>query len=145
MKTDSKYHRLHLWRRAWDELAAPALSTRALLALRAGLLADDPRLIKHRIVTPPRNDRTSDAAPLGACALGYCGWQGEGLATCEAVEKFFSGLTFRLTTAAVDAGRDLFLSDFVCWWDVTPREQAVPMLLEAVEAALATRDVGGAA
>lgn len=145
MKTDSRFQRLYLWRRAWEECIAPLLSTRALVALRDGLRANDARLITNRIVSPTRNDRTTPMAPLGACPIGYCGWQGEGLTTCEEVENFFGDLTFRAAALATERNSDVFVSDFVIWWDVTPREFSVPALLWVVEVTLAARNIGGAA
>ena len=78
------------WRKVWREGLAPLLSMEGLEALRHGLVMDDARLLQGATTTPPPLQCVQDWAVEGACALGYCGWQGDGLETVAEVEEFFA-------------------------------------------------------
>src|SRR5437868_1687903 len=84
------------WRKVWREGVVPLLSTDGLEALRHGLLADDTRLVQGATTTPPPLPSVQDWPVEAACALGYCGWQGEGLETVAEVEEFFARMCFEI-------------------------------------------------
>lgn len=124
------------WRLTWREGVAPCLSTPALVALRAGLAADDPRLIQGATTTPPPLMAAQDWPVEAAEPLAFAGWQGEGLATVGEVEKHFAE-----TCLGADArlGEPAASRWFLNWWDDTPRAEAVRELLAEVDLALAGR------
>ena len=67
------------WRQVWRDGFAPVLSSAGLDALRGALGRDDPRLIQGSTSTPPPLMCVRDWPVEAACALGFCGWQGDGL------------------------------------------------------------------
>src|SRR5437773_12426778 len=108
------------WRKVWRDGLAPQLSLHALQALRQGLLADDPRLQQGATTSPPPLQCVQDWPVEKACALAYCGWQGDGRETVAEVEEFF---------ARACAEADLLLGEpaacrwFLNWFDETPRDE----------------------
>src|SRR5918992_267026 len=78
------------WRTVWREGFAPVLSLKGLEALRDALAADDPRLTQGSTTTPPPLMCVQDWPVEAACALGFCGWQGDELETVGQVEEFFA-------------------------------------------------------
>src|SRR5436309_3373899 len=85
-----KERSMESWRKVWREGLLPQLSTAGLDALRRGLRADDPRLLQGATTSPPPLQCVSEWPVEGACVLGYCGWQGDGLETVAEVEEFFA-------------------------------------------------------
>ena len=79
---------MEMWRRVWRDGLTARLSARALAALRAALLADDPRLVQGTTCSPPALQALCERRVETACALGYCGWQGEGLESVAEVEEY---------------------------------------------------------
>jgi hypothetical protein len=71
-----------------------------------------------------------------ACALGFCGWQGEELETVGQVEEFFARLCFE---ADQRLGEPAACRWFLNWFDDTPRADMRRELLGEVERALAER------
>ncbi len=124
------------WRKVWREGLVPLLSTAALEALRRGLADDDARLLQGSTTTPPPLQCVQDWPVEAACALGYCGWQGEGLETVAEVEEFFARMCFEIDKRLGEpAGCRWFLN----WFDETPREEMRRELLAEVNRALALR------
>jgi hypothetical protein len=124
------------WRKVWREAVAGLLSTAGLEALRQALVQDDPRLQQGATTTPPPLQCVQDWPVEGACALGYCGWQGDGLETVGEVEEFFARMCFEIDQRLGEpAGCRWFLN----WFDETPREQMRPLLLAEVNRTLARR------
>lgn len=124
------------WRKAWRDGVAPDLSDKALLALRGALESDDPRLIQGKTTLPDYLDCTRDFPVDGACALGFCGWQGEGLQTVEKIGEFFA-----VTCSNID---DRLHEKSACrwflnWFDTTPRDEMRRELLAEVNLALEQR------
>ena len=122
------------WRLAWREGFAPVLPTAGLAALRDALRDDDPRL-RQGCTTYPLHTlgNSSGSLPVeGACALGFCGWQGEGLGTVAEVRGYFN----RVCDAAYEKadGRH-----FLRWFDEIPRDEMRRELLAEVERVLAGR------
>jgi hypothetical protein len=124
------------WRKVWREGLVPLLSTAGLDALRRGLAEDDVRLLQGATTSPPPLACVQDWAVEAACALGYCGWQGEGLETVAEVEEFFARMCFEIDLRLGEpAGCRWFLN----WFDETPREEMRHELLAEVNRALALR------
>jgi hypothetical protein len=127
---------MEMWRRVWREGLAPRLSTRALEALRAGLAGDDPRLVQGTTCSPPALQALSDRTVESVCALGYCGWQGEGLGKVGEVEDYFQQVC--------DAADEHMAERAVCrfflnWYDDTPRDEMRRLLLAEVTETLRRR------
>jgi hypothetical protein len=126
------------WRKVWREGLVPLLSTSGLEALRRGLADDDARLLQGATTTPPPLQCVQDWPVEAACALGWCGWQGEGLETVAEVEEFFARMCFEIDQRLGEpAGCRWFLN----WFDETPREEMRNELLAEVNRALALRRV----
>jgi hypothetical protein len=127
---------MDMWRRVWREGLAPHLSTAALEALRRALISDDPRLVQGTTCSPPALQALSQRPVETACALGYCGWQGEGLTRVGEVEDYFQricdGADERMAERAV-------CRFFLNWYDDTPRDAMRPLLLAEVEETLRRR------
>lgn len=126
------------WRKVWREGFAPVLSTSGLLALRVGLTTDDTRLTQGSTTTPPPLMCVQDWPVEAACALGFCGWQGDGLGTVGEVEEFFARLCFEADTRL---GEPAACRWFLNWFDDTPRAEMRQLLLAEVERTLAERFV----
>jgi hypothetical protein len=125
------------WQISFREGIAPLISTRALLALKRALAQDDPALIQGASTSPPPLQAVQDWPVEAACAVGYCGWQGEGLQTVGEVEDFFARVCFGADQALGElAGCRWFLN----WFDETPRSQMRLALLAEIELALAGRE-----
>jgi hypothetical protein len=77
-----------------------------------------------------------------ACALGYCGWQTEGLATVGQVEEYFARLCSRCDEGL---GEPAACRWFLNWYDETPRDEMRGLLLAEVNRTLAERRAGIAA
>ena len=124
------------WRKVWREGLEPLLTTEALQALRAALLQDDPRLIQGATTSPPPLQCVQDWPVEAACALGYCGWVGDGLETVGEVEEFFARLCFETDCRL---GEPAACRWFLNWFDETPREVMRRELLAEVQRALMNR------
>jgi hypothetical protein len=124
------------WRKVWREGLEPLLSLASLEALRGGLVRDDDRLLQGATTTPLPLPCVEDWPVEAACAVGYCGWQGEGLETVAEVEEFFARMCFEVDQRLGEpAGCRWFLN----WFDETPREAMRAELLGEVDRALALR------
>lgn len=130
------------WKLVWRDGFAPALSTKALEALREALQKDDPRLTQGSTTTPPPLMCVQDWPVEAACALGFCGWQGEDLETVGQVEEFFARLCFE---ADQRIGEPAGCRHFLNWFDDTPRGEMCRELLAEVELSLSERQAAVAA
>jgi hypothetical protein len=124
------------WRLVWREGFVPVLPTTGLLALRDALQSDDPRLTQGSTTTPPPLLCVQDWLVEAACALGFCGWQGDGLGTVGEVEEFFARVCFE---ADQRLGEPAACRWFLNWFDDTPRDEMRRELLDEVDEALAAR------
>ena len=124
------------WRNVWRQGLATLLSTESLEALREALASDDPRLLQGATTTPPPLQCVQDWPVEAACALGYCGWQGDGLETVAEVEEFFARMCFEIDQRL---GEPAACRWFLNWFDDTPREQMRRELLVEVQRSLAQR------
>jgi hypothetical protein len=124
------------WRKVWQEGVAPLLSTASLEALRQALTNDDARLIQGATTTPPPLQCVQDWPVEAACALGFCGWQGDGLETVAEVEEFFARMCFEIDQRL---GEPAACRWFLNWFDETPRDQMRELLLAEVHRSLDQR------
>jgi len=122
------------WRKVWREGMAPQLSPAGLEALRQALLTDDARLLQGATTTPPPLQCVQDWPVEAACALGFCGWQGEGLETVAEVEEFFAQACYETDQRL---GEPAACRWFLNWYDETPREEMRRQLLAEVNRLLA--------
>ena len=124
------------WRMVWRNGFAPILSTTGLQSLRDALRSDDMRLVQGTTTTPPPLMCVQDWPVEAACALGFCGWQGDGLEAVGQVEEHFAKCCFE---ADERLGEPAACRWFLNWFDDTPRSEMLKELLEEVELALAER------
>ena len=115
---------------------APQLSTAGLEALQKALQGDDERLLQGATTSPPPLQCVRDWAVEGACVIGYCGWQGDGLETVSEVEEFFAQVCFEVDKAL---GEPAACRWFLNWFDDTPRAEVRGLLLSEVNRTLAQR------
>jgi hypothetical protein len=125
------------WKKVWREGVAPLLSKEGLEALRRGLINDDLRLVQGATTCPPPLQCVQDWPVEGACALGYCGWLGEGLETIGEVEEFFARMCFEIDQRL---GQPAGCRWFLNWFDDTPRDDMRRQLLNEVNRTLACRE-----
>jgi hypothetical protein len=124
------------WKKVWRDGLVSSLTTRELEALRQALVRDDARLIQHATCSPPASEIFHETAVECACALGFCGWQADGLDTVGEVEAFF----IRTCLAADEAlGEPGICRHFLNWFDETPRADMRWQLLQEVNRALGQR------
>jgi hypothetical protein len=124
------------WRKVWREGLAPQLSPSALQVLQMALQSDDARLIQGATTTPPPLQCVQEWPVEAACALGFCGWQGERLETVAEVEEFFARTCFE---ADQRLGEPAAVRWFLNWFDDTPRVDMRRLLLTEVNRTLAER------
>ena len=125
------------WRKVWRDGLASLISTEGLESLRAALGNDDARLLQGATTTPPPLQCVQDWPVEGACGLGYCGWQGDGLETVAEVEEYFARMCFEIDQRLGEpAGCRWFLN----WFDETPRDEMRRQLLPEVTRAIAERE-----
>ena len=124
------------WRNVWRNGFIPVLTSNGLANLRDALRSDDLRLVQGATTTPPPLMCVQDWPVEACCALGYCGWQGDGLHTVGEVEEFFARCCFE---ADERLGEPAACRWFLNWFDDTPRDQMRRDLLAEVELALAER------
>jgi hypothetical protein len=107
------------WRKVWREGFAPRMSEKTLKVLKDALDKDDPRLTQGSTTTPPPLMCVQDWPVEAACALGFCGWQGEDLGTVGEVEEYFARMCFEADSAL---GEPAACRWFLNWFDDTPRD-----------------------
>jgi hypothetical protein len=120
------------WREVW-RAAARLLSRPGLLALRDALAANDQRLLQGGTTTPPPLLVVAEWPVEAACALAYCGWQGDGLNTVSEVEEFFARMCAEIDRSVQEAAGCRW---FLNWFDETPRPEMIAAFLPEVELAL---------
>ena len=127
------------WRKVWRNGFAKVISTPGLEALRDALRRDDPRLIQGSTTTPPPFMCVQDWPVEAACAVSYCGWQGDGLGLVGEIEEFFSRMCFEADQILGDPAE---CRGFLNWFDDTPRDEVRRELLAEVEASIRDRTNG---
>lgn len=128
------------WRSIFHDAIAPRLSTAGLIALRQALEEDDPRLLQCSTVEPAPIDDDDQRPVEGACPLGWCLWQGEGLVSAGAVWVLFNALLNAVDAAWPLPGDVCGTSRrFIHWIDNTEREMMRRELLLEVVKVLTSR------
>lgn len=125
-----------LWYEAWNRGVAPLLSTEGLEALRDALRFDEDTLIQGATTQPPPLACVQDWPVEACCAISYCGWKGNDLATVGEVEEFFARLCFEADNLLGEPGGIRY---FLNWYDDTPRKEMRIALLKAIEITLYNR------
>jgi len=131
------------WRQVFRNGFAPHLPVAGLIALREALVEDDHRLIQANTTWPPAfgvlGEGTVSNQAEGACAIGYCGWQGEtDRQSVASVEEFFMRLCDK-ANAALDELTACAV--FLNWHDDTPRDEMRRLLVPEVDRELRRRGV----
>ena len=118
------------WKRAWRSGIAPLLTHDGLMALKAALETDDPRLVQGTTTEPLPIALFSDEAVAGACAVGFCLWQSGGADRVGALHA-----AFRRLCASADDLLDEALGTiaFLNWFDETPRDDMRRELLAEID------------
>ncbi len=124
---------MEAWRRIFRDGVAPLLTVEGLQALKNGLIRDDPKLIQGATTSPPPLMCVQDWECEAACALGYCGWVGDGLETVGEVEEFFARMCFEIDQRL---GEPAACRHWLNFWDETPRDQLRLLVLPEVERSL---------
>lgn len=125
------------WRKCWRDGIVPLLSKGHLTTLKNALESDDRRLLQGATTTPPPLTCVQDWPVEAACALGFCGWQGDGLSdglgTVGEVEEFFARTCYEIDKLLGEPGG---CRHFLNWFDETPRDEMRRELLGEVERAI---------
>ncbi len=124
------------WRVVWREGFAPVLPTVGLRALYQALREDHDELTQGATTSPPPLLCVADWPVEAACAIGLCGWKGEGLETVGEVEDFFARACFE---ADQRLGEPAACRWFLNWFDDSQREVMRQELLIEVEQTLQAR------
>jgi hypothetical protein len=127
---------METWRKVWRHGVVPQVSTGGLEALQKALQGNDERLLQGATTSPPPLHCVRDRAVEGACVIGYCGWQGDGLRTVAEVEGYFARVCF-----AVDMtlGEPAACRWFLNWFDGASRQEVRALLLSEVTRTLTER------
>ena len=124
------------WQKIWRAGIAPFLPERGLQALADALQNDDPQLLQGFTTDIPLLEAWNHREIQGACALGFCGWQGLGLRTLQEVTSFFESTCQRADRVLGEPG---FTRQFLDWYDRVPRSEMRSQLLPEVFAELRNR------
>lgn len=121
------------WRTVWREGFVPSFNLRGLESLRDALVNDDTILVQGATTMPPPLMCVQDWPIEAACAIGLCGWKGNGLETVGEVEEFFARCCFEADKRLGEAAACRW---FLNWFDDTPRDEMRRELLAEVELAI---------
>jgi hypothetical protein len=127
---------MRTWQWVWREGIAPSLSTAALEALAQALERGDRGLVQWTVTFPPSLQALSDHPVEATCAVGYCGWRGEGLKTVAEVQDYYTRVCFE---AGQRLGEPAACRWFLNWCDDTPRAEMCRLLLAEVRETLSRR------
>jgi hypothetical protein len=121
------------WKIVWREGIVPLVGRDELVALRDALRSDDPKLVQGCTVSPPPLQSVQDWHCEAACGSGFMGWRGGELDTVAEVEEFFARMCFNIDQRL---GEPAACRWFLNWFDETPRDEMIRLLLPEVETAL---------
>ena len=111
---------MNAWKRAWRMGLANLLTPAGINALRTALETDDPRLVQGATTQPLPIALFADECVEGACAVGFCLWQGLGLDRVGDLNREFR----RLCASADDLlDEPLGTIAFLNWFDDAPRDE----------------------
>lgn len=129
------------WRKVWQDGIAPLLSFAGLVALAKALRDDDPRLIQGATTYPDPLIANQDLPVEASDAIGFCGWQGDGLELVGEVEEYFAR-----TCSEIDQrlGEPAGCRWFLNWYDEMARDDMRRELLAEVKLAMGKIDKAAA-
>jgi hypothetical protein len=133
----SRSSHMESWKKVWCDCVVPLLNVDHLRALETALATDDPRLMQGGTTEPPPLQAVQDWPCEAACALGYCGWIGDGLETVAEVAEFFARMCFEIDR---NLGEPAACRWFLNAYDEWSREEMRAALLPEVRAALAAKE-----
>lgn len=125
---------LESWKHVFRDGILPQLGRAGLLALAEALEDDAPELLQGATTDPAPLPVCWDWDCQGACPLAFACWQEDGLRSVGEVEEAFAQLAAECDRRMNEPAA---LRYFVNWWDDSPRDLAVPALLDEVRRALA--------
>lgn len=111
---------MEAWRRVWRVGLAPQFSVAGLKALEHGLRTDDPRILQGATCSPPPLQCVQDWDVAAADAIGYIGWQGDGLTIVKDVEGYFARVCFEADERMNESAACRY---WLNWYDDTPRAE----------------------
>jgi hypothetical protein len=117
------------WRKVWREGVVHQISTNGLKALGRALAEDDGSLMQEATTSPPPLQCMQDCPVEGACLVAYGAWQGDGKETVGEVEEAFAKVCFE---ADLKLGEPAAIRWLLNWWDDSPREEALALMLAEV-------------
>lgn len=131
---------MKMWRKVFINGIAPSISNSGLVQLIKELAMEPSSLIQRETVFPepiaPNMDRPVEAA----CAIGFCGWKGEGCETVAEVIEYFSRVCYETDQRLCEeAGCRWFIN----WFDDTDMEIVREELTSAIVDVLRTRALSG--
>lgn len=97
------------------------------------LESDDQRLVQGVTTSPPPLQSVQDWPVEAACAVGYCGWAGDGLETVGEVEEFFARVCHECDRLL---GEPAGCRHLLNWFDEAPRDEMRQHLAGEVRLAL---------
>jgi hypothetical protein len=92
--------------------------------------------VQGTVTFPPPLQVLEEHPVERACALGFCGWQADHLATVAEVEEFFARICSEVGQRLGDPAACRW---FLNWFDETPRPEMRRKLLTEVRESLAER------
>jgi hypothetical protein len=122
----------------WKQGFQPSISTDGLKALYTALVTDDRRLTQGSTTTPPPLMCVRDWPVEAACAIGFCGWQGDGLQTVGEVEEYFAKACYKADQVM---GEPAACRWFLNYFDDSPRDQMRAELAKWIGDELKIREV----
>lgn len=133
-----------LWRKTWRQGFVPLLSDAQLASLRKAIVEDDPRLVQGRTFVAANGYDSpflTEHLVGGACLVGWCGWQVDGLSKVSEVLDYFRRFCHRVINSMGRPSEDgcYKVNEFLRWFDETPREEMRRELLAEINLAQAER------
>lgn len=132
---------MEAWRKVWRDAIVPLMSDEALRAIYIALVNDDPRLCQGKTTEPPPLLGVQDFDVEQACAISYCGWQGDSLNTVGEVEEFFARVCFEIDQKLGEPGG---CRHFLNWYDSVSRREMRSCMIPEVRRAITIRKFGEA-
>lgn len=124
-----------IWAYVFHKAVAPTLGLALLRRLADALRRDDPKLIQGATTAPPPLQCVQEWPCEAGCAIAYS-FMGE-LVTVGEVEEAFARACFMIDQAL---GEPAGVRWFLNWFDETPREEMIALLLPEVEKAIASME-----
>lgn len=123
------------WRKSWRDGYGPLLSLPALEALAKALREDAPDLIQGTTTIPYPGGYHTELC-TSACAIAYAIWKGDEIDTVNKIEDEFGRIC---STILCRTGTKSGHTNFLSWFDDTPRDECFRQLLPEVERSILLR------